>query len=42
MAFLADNIVDAILHEDFSLSDGDESDFEGGDDIHALLGEPVL
>ena len=42
MAFSADNVVDAIFDEDFSLSDGDESDFEGGDDIHALLGEPVL
>ena len=42
MAFSADNIVDVIFDEDFGLSDGDESDFEGGDDIHALLGEPVL
>ena len=26
----------------YSLSDRIESDFVGGDDIHALLGEPVL
>ena len=46
MAFsriLADDVVDAIFDEDFGLSDGDESDFEGGrDNIHALLGETVL
>ena len=46
MAFLwilANDVVDAIFDEDFGLSDGDESDFEGhGDDIHALLGETVL
>ena len=45
MAFsrvLADDVVEAIFDEDFGLSDGDESKFEGGDDIHALLGETVL
>ena len=45
MAFsrvLADDVVEAIFDEDFGLSDGDESEFEGGDDIHALLGETVL
>ena len=45
MAFsqvLADDFVEAIFDEDFGLSDGDESEFEGGDDIHALLGETVL
>ena len=31
-----------MFDEDFSLFDGDESDFEGSDDIHALLGEFVL
>ena len=45
MAFsrvLVDDVVEAIFDEDFGLSDGDESEFEGGDDIHALLGETVL
>ena len=45
MAFsraLADDVVEEIFDEDFSLSDGDESKFEGGDDIHALLGKTVL
>lgn len=28
------NVVDVILDEDFSLSDGIENDFGGGDDIH--------
>ena len=45
MAFsrvLADDVVEAIFDEDFGLSDRDESEFEGGDDIHALLGETVL
>ena len=31
-----------IFDEDFGLSDGNVSEFEGGDDIHALLGEIVL
>ena len=31
-----------MFDEDFSLSDGIEGDFVGGDDIHALPGEPVL
>ena len=39
---LADDVVEAIFDEDFGLSDGDESEFEGGDDIYALLGEIVL
>ena len=39
---LADDIVEAIFEEDFGLSDGDESEFEGGNDIHALLGQTVL
>ena len=38
---LVDDVVEAIF-DDFGLSDEDESDFEGGDDIHALLGETVL
>ena len=45
MAFsrvLADDVVEVICDEDFGLSDGDESEFEGGDDNHALLGETVL
>ena len=45
MAFLrvlADDVVEVIFDKDFYLSDGDESKFEGGDDIHALLGETVL
>ena len=45
MAFsrvLADDVVETIFDEDFGLSDGKESDFEGGDGIHALLGETVL
>ena len=45
MAFsdiLADNVVDAIFDEKFSLIDRLESDFACGDDIHALLGEHVL
>ena len=45
MAFprvLADDVVEAIFDEDFGLADGDESKFEGGNDIHALLGETVL
>ena len=37
---LADD-VEAIF-DDFDLSDGDESEFEGGNDIHALLGELCL
>ena len=44
MAFsrvLADDVVEAIF-EDFSLSDGDESRFESGDDILALLGETLF
>ena len=36
---LADNVVEAIFDDDFGLS---ESDFEGGNDIHALLGETML
>ena len=39
---LVDNVVEVIFDEDFGLSDGDESEFEGGNDIHALLGETVL
>ena len=39
---LADNVVDAVFNEDFSLTDGIESDFVCGDGIHALLREPVL
>ena len=31
-------IVEVIFGEDFGLFDGDECEFEGGDDIHALLG----
>ena len=45
MAFsrvLAGDVVEAIFDDEFGLSDEDESDFEGGDDIHALLGETVL
>ena len=45
MAFsrlLADDVVETIFDDEFGLSDEDESDFEGGDDIHALLGETVL
>ena len=45
MAFsrvLAGDVVEVIFDENFGLSDGDESEFEGGDDIHALLGETVL
>ena len=34
-------LVDDIV-EDFGLFDGNESNFEGGDDIHALLRETVL
>ena len=37
-----DNIVDVIFAEDFSLTDGMESDLVCGDGIHALLGESVL
>ena len=42
MAFLqvlADDVVKTIFDEDFGFSDGDESEFEGGNDIYALLGE---
>ena len=39
---LVDNAVEVIFDEEFGLSDGDESKFEGGDDIHALLGKPCL
>ena len=45
MAFsriLEDGVVKAIFDEDFGLSNGDERKFEGGDDIHALLGKTVL
>ena len=35
---LADD-VESIFDEDFGLSDGHESEFEGGSDIHTLLGE---
>ena len=45
MAFsqvLVDDVVEMLYDEDFGLSDGDESEFEGYDDIHALLGEAVL
>ena len=41
-AILADNVVDAIFDEDCSLTDGIESDFVCGDDIHALLRTLVL
>ena len=39
---LVDDIVEAICDEDFGLSDGNGSNFEGGDDIHALLRATVL
>ena len=45
MAFsrvLADDVVVVIFDEDFGLYDGDESEFEGGDNIHALLGKTML
>ena len=47
MAFsraIVDDVLEAIFDDDFGLSDEDESDFDNGDgdDIHALLGEPVL
>ena len=45
MAFsqvLVDDVVEVILDKDFGLSGGDDSEFEGGDDTHALLGETVL
>ena len=45
MAFsqvLADDVLETMFDDEFGLSDEDESDFEGGDDIHALLGETVL
>ena len=32
---LVDDVVEVIFDEDFDLSDGDESEFEGGNDIHA-------
>ena len=31
-----------IFDDDFSLSDKDENDFEGRDNIHSFLGETVL
>ena len=37
-----DDVVEVIFDEDFGLSDGDESEFESGIDIYALLGETVL
>jgi len=37
-----DSVVNAIFDEDFGLSDEDESNFDGSDDIRAFLGEPVL
>ena len=39
---IKDGVVEAIFNEDFGLSDGDNSDFEGDNDICALLGETVL
>lgn len=39
---LADDVVDALFDEDFGLSDEDDSEFEGGDDIHAFIGERVV
>ena len=39
---LVDDFVEATFDENFDLSDGDESEFEGDDDIYALLGETVL
>ena len=37
-----DNVVDVIFDEYFSLSDRIESDFVGGDDIHASLGKSAF
>ena len=45
MAFsrrLTDEVLDEIFDDDFELSDEDESNFDGDNDIHALLGESVL
>ena len=39
---LANDVVEVIFDDDFGLSDGDESEFEGSDGIHALLEETVL
>ena len=34
--------MEAILDDDFGLSDGDSSDEEEGEDYYAYLGEPVV
>ena len=37
-----DEALEAILDDDFGLSDGDSSDEEEGEDYYAYLGEPVV
>ena len=39
---LANDVVKMIFDKDFGLSDGDNREFEGGDDIHVLLEETML
>ena len=42
LRLLVDNVVEAIFDKEFVLLMGDESYFEDGNDIHALLGKTVL
>ena len=37
-----DEAIDAVFQDDFGLSDSESSEDEGGNDIYAYLGEPVL
>ena len=40
--FTVEVALDTFLDNDFSLSDGESSEEEEGDNLHALLGEPVV
>ena len=37
-----DDVLETILDDGFSLSEGESSDEECGDDLYAYLGEPVV
>ena len=40
--FTVEEALDAVLDDNFSLSDGQSSEEEEGDDLYAVLGEPVI
>ena len=40
--FTVDEALEAVFDDDFGLSDGESSEEEEGDDLYALLGDPVV